>query len=232
MNCIIGGTSLLHSKIFSGWDEEVIKTPYGKISVRIDKKNIFLQRHGFLHHLPPHKINHRANIWALKNLNVQKMLSINSVGSLKIKLKPGTLIIPHDFISPWNIVTFFDNEMRFTVPEMNKILQKYIYKVCKEIKIPVYPGGVYIQTIGPRLETRAEINMLKKFGDVIGMTLASEATLCMEYNIPYASICSIDNYCNGVIKRPLTMNEIEKNIKININKIETIIQVILSRAFS
>jgi len=231
MNCIIGGTSLLHSKLFFEWDDTVIETPYGRTHLKINKNTVFLQRHGIAHATPPHNINHRAHIQALKDLHVEKILSINSVGSLKNTLKPGTLIIPHDFISPWHIVTFFEDEMKFTIPAMDESLRTYICTLCKDITIPVHEGGVYIQTIGPRLETKAEINMLKRYGDVVGMTMASEATLCIEYNIPYVSICSIDNFCNGIVKKPLTFQEIEKNAATNRTKIETIVQEVLSRDF-
>ena len=147
--------------------------------------------------VPPHMINHKANIQAMKDLGIEKIIAINSVGSLKTTLKPGTFIIPDDFISLWQIPTFFDREMKFIVPEMDKKLGKLLYDRCKEHIAHLHFGGTYIQTTGPRLETKAEIRMLKDYGHIIGMTMASEATLCMEYGIPYASLCSIDNYCNG-----------------------------------
>ena len=92
-------------------------------------------------------------------------------------------------------------------------------------------GGVYIQTIGPRLETKAEINLLKRYGHVVGMTMASEATLCMERELAYASICSVDNYCNGVLKEPLTMEEINLNWQKNVNAVEMFIKILIERNF-
>lgn len=102
----------------------------------------------------------------------------------------------------------------------------HLHKHCKSLKLPVKNGGIYIQTRGPRLETKAEISMLKKFGDVVGMTMASEVTLCLEYDIPYASICSVDNYCHGIAKTPLTMDEIQRNVMSNLKHIERLIQSI------
>lgn len=174
-------------------------------------------------------INHRANIQALKDLGAEKVIAINSVGSLKLSLKPGTIIIPDNFISIWNVPTFFDREINFIVPEMEKKLGTSLCNLCKELKIGVRYGGVYIQTIGPRLETKAEIVMLKPYGHVIGMTMASEATLCMEYEIPYASLCSIDNYCNGILRVPLTMEKIKKNVTKNIKTIEGVIESLIAR---
>jgi purine nucleoside phosphorylase len=231
MNAIIGGTSLLASSVFPSWKNRNIKTPYGNIGIKVSSSTVFLQRHGNPP-APPHTINHLANIWALRKLGVEKIISINSVGSLKASIKPGTLMIPDDFLSVWGIPTFFDKEMRFFIPEMDKPLALYLHDLCKELGVRVKNGGIYIQTIGPRLETKAEINMLKRFGDIVGMTMASEATLAMEYGIPYASLCSIDNYCNGIIKRSLTMEQIMANVQKNLGSIERIITALVKRNFA
>jgi 5'-methylthioadenosine phosphorylase len=230
MNGIIGGTSLLNSSICTAWDEGKIETPYGDIYAKVKDNMVFIQRHGNPP-VPPHLINHRANIWVFKKLDVNKILSINSVGSLKLKFKPGTFVIPDDFISLWNITTFFENEMKFIVPEMYEDAREYLTVLCKELRINAHCGGTYIQTAGPRLETKAEIMMLKRFGDIVGMTMASEAILCMEYEIPYVSLCSVDNYCNGIIKVPLTMEEIGRNWQDNMNAIETIIKAVIEKDF-
>jgi len=231
MNAVIGGTSLLSSSIFRSWKKRNIKTPYGDIRVKTGNDTVFLQRHGSPP-VPPHTINHRANIWALQKLGVQKIVSINSVGSLKASIKPGTLLIPDDFLSVWNIPTFSDKEMRFFIPEMDKPLAGYLRGMCKELDIRVKSGGIYIQTTGPRLETRAEINLLKRFGDIVGMTMASEATLSMECGIPYVSLCSIDNFCNGIVKTPLTLDQIRDNVLRNLDNIERIIQTLIQKDFT
>jgi len=218
----IGGTSLIDSTIFKNWSQKKVKTPYGTVSLKNEENSFFLQRHGNPP-LPPHRINHRANIWALKSVGAERIIAVNSVGSLKLKIKPLTFLIPDDYLSLWNIPTIFDNEMKFTVPRMYTKLAVQLYKHCRTLKIPIKHGGIYIQTQGPRLETKAEINMLKRFGDVVGMTMASEVTLCLEYGIPYASICSIDNYCHGIAKVALTMDEIQENVRKNLQYIETMI---------
>jgi 5'-methylthioadenosine phosphorylase len=112
---------------------------------------------------------------------------------------------------------------------MDTRLGKLLYSMCKDQVAHLRFGGTYIHTTGPRLETKAEIMMLKNYGHVIGMTMASEATLSMEYGIPYASLCSIDNYCNGLIKVPLTMQEITDNIARNIKIIEEVIEMLITR---
>jgi 5'-methylthioadenosine phosphorylase len=221
----IGGTSLIGSTVFKNWSQQQVKTPYGTVSLKNDKNSLFLQRHGNPP-LPPHRINHHANIWAMKSVGAEKIIAINSVGSLKLRIKPGSFLIPDDYLSFWNIATFFDSDMKFTVPRMDVELAAQLHKLCKTYRLAVQLGGIYIQTPGPRLETKAEINMLKRFGDVVGMTMASEVTLCLEYGIPYASICSIDNYCHGIAKTPLTMDEIKKNVARNLQRIELLIESI------
>ncbi len=208
-----------------------IETPYGETCAKVRENDVFIQRHGNPP-VPPHLINHRANIWAFKYLGVQKIFSINSVGSLKMNLKPGTLIIPDDFISLWDVPTFFDREMKFTVPVMHEGLQEHLYGLCMRVGLKARRGGVYIQTKGPRLETRAEVRLLSRFGDIVGMTMASEATLCLEYEIPYASLCSIDNYCHGIVKMALTMEEIEGNCRKNQEQIERLIPRMLQKDYS
>jgi purine nucleoside phosphorylase len=225
----IGGTSLIDSTIFKGWPQKKVKTPYGVVALQKEQNSIFLQRHGNPP-LPPHRINHKANVWAMKHLGVQGIVAINSVGSLKFAIKPGTFLIPNDFLAIWHIPTFFDDEMRFMVPRMDADYAAHLYQRCRAIKMPVKNGGIYVQTQGPRLETKAEINMLKKFGDIVGMTMASEVTLCLEYGIPYASICSIDNYCHGIAKIPLTINEIQENVQKNLQNIEKLIESIHQEA--
>jgi len=225
---LIGGTSLMNSQIFSSWKTQRMKTAYGTIQVRTKGNAFFLQRHGEPP-VPPHMINHKANIQAMKDLGADSIIAINSVGSLKTAIKPGIFIIPDDFISIWQMPTFFDREMKFIVPEMDRKLGKSLYNLCKELRIDLRLGGTYIQTIGPRLETKAEIAMLKPYGHVIGMTMASEATLCMEYDIPYASLCSIDNYCNGILRVPLTIDKIKKNVIKNTKTIERVIESLITR---
>ena len=230
MRAIVAGTSLLASSVFKDWDEVPVETPYGKATVQRASQHLFLQRHG-KKAVPPHRINHHANIWALRSLGVEGVIAINSVGSLKSNLKPGTFIIPDDFVSKCAIPTFFDFEMRFTIPLMDPAYGQRLYHVCTAMEVETTLGGIYVQTQGPRFETKAEVNILKKEGDVVGMTMASEATLCMEYAIPYVSLCSIDNYCNGVIKTPLAIGEIEEQIARNGKTVEAIIHTILSEGF-
>ncbi|HAR96622.1 MAG TPA: hypothetical protein DCR97_11770 [Deltaproteobacteria bacterium] len=226
MKAIVGGTSLLDSSLFGEWDERNIQTPHGEVQVRQAGGFAFLQRHG-RKKVPPHVINHHANIWALKTIGATAVMAINSVGSMKIALKPGSFVIPNDFMAPWVIPTFFNSQMRFTIPSLDPALSGTLRNLCEQLGLHVTWGGVYAQTLGPRFETKAEINFLRKYADIVGMTMASEATLSAECGIPYASLCSVDNYANGIARKPLTMQEVEDNVRSNRDTIELLIGTLL-----
>ncbi|HEY3276409.1 MAG TPA: MTAP family purine nucleoside phosphorylase [Syntrophorhabdaceae bacterium] len=223
IRAVIGGTSLMQSTLFAEWKDITRETPYGAVAVKTEGRHFFVQRHG-IPPLPPHRINYRGYIWALNALKVKEIIAVNSVGSLKPGLKPGSFVIPHDFLSFWDVPTFWDDEMKFTVPEMDEELRGRLSKACEDIGMERPASGIYVQTRGPRLETRAEVGVLKKMGDVVGMTMASEATLCIEAGIPYASICSVDNYCNGIVGRRLTMEEIGRTGLKSLGAIETLLK--------
>jgi purine nucleoside phosphorylase len=208
-------------------EQRTIDTPFGRpsdhftIGLLGSKEVVFLPRHG-TEGIPPHRINHRANIHAFKELEVSGVIGVNSVGSLKEQLPPGWVVIPHDYLSPWEIPTYYEHHAVHITPALDEGLRERLIRTAAGAGIDFAPQGVYIQTIGPRLETKAEIAMLRGFGDVVGMTMAHEATLCQEAGLAYASICSVDNYCHGIIDRPLTAEEIVERAKENaatINKV-------------
>jgi 5'-methylthioadenosine phosphorylase len=207
---IIGGKSLLETNFWKRGKKKKILTPYGKVDFSLSKNLILVCRHGKKGKIPPHKINHRANFFALKKLGRKFVFSFNSVGSLKKKIKPGHFLIPDDFID-FDPPTFFNKKSIFSTPEISENLRKILIGISKKLKLKFWPKGVYFNTKGPRLETRAEINLIKNFADVVGMTMAKEATLAKELNLEYASFCSVDNYAHGITKKSLTQKEIEKN---------------------
>jgi len=203
---IIGGTSLLGTNLgdFRGG---FVGTEYGKVYILKGEDAIFIPRHGKERKIPPHRINHRANIKAFEKEGIKKIISMNSVGSLKKELKPGSIAVPDDYIA-LNTPTFYDDEIVHITPELDEELRQIIIKTAKDLGIKVIPKGIYFQTTGPRLETKAEINLMKNFADLVGMSLASEATLSQELGIGYASICSVDNYANGIIDEELDFEEV------------------------
>jgi 5'-methylthioadenosine phosphorylase len=209
-------------------DKRVMETPFGGPSDHFTigrlggREVVFLLRHG-PHGIPPHRINHRANVYALKKLEVTEIIGVNSVGSLREELPPGWIVIPHDYLSPWGILTFYEHHVAHITPSLDARLRERLIRGAQGAGVACAQEGIYVQTIGPRLETKAEVAMLRNFGHVVGMTMAHEATLCQEVGVAYASICSVDNYCHGIIDAPLTEREIAQKARENAAAINTIL---------
>ncbi len=210
-------------------DEFEAETPYGKPSSKVQiievngRKASFIRRHGPEHTIPPHMINHRANIYALHSLGVKNLISIGSVGSLKEGIKPPAIVIPEDYISPFRVDTFFDDKVEHITPEMDDALRNDLRESALSLGIEVHFGGVYLQTLGPRLETKAEIRMYSRFADIVGMTVGSEATLSQEIGMRFAAICSVDNYAHGIGGEVPEFREILERSKINQERTKAIV---------
>ena len=207
---IIGGTSLFGTEFFKGFKEECIETEHGKAYLLTSEGAVFIPRHGKDRKIPPHRINHKANIKAFEMRGVKRVIGVNSVGSLKKELKPGSVVVPDDYIALCNIPTFHDDEIVHITPALDEGLRQRIIKAAREVGMEVNQKGIYFQSTGPRLETRAEINFMKSFADLVGMSLASEATLAQELGIAYASICSVDNYAHGIVEEDLDFKKVIK----------------------
>jgi 5'-methylthioadenosine phosphorylase len=194
----ISGTSIVNSTLFSSWEVKTVETKYGSVTYKAHGDHVLINRHGYHFPLPPHSINYRANISALAGLGIQDIVSLNSVGSLKRDLPPGTFVSCSDYVCfQQGPVTFFDDELRGGAPGIaNNLIAKIAAELAPEIVI--HPGKVYVQMRGPRFETKAEIRVVKDWGDVIGMTAAHEADLCTEIGLRYNSLALIDNYANGL----------------------------------
>jgi len=225
---IIGGGSLYHLDFLQKEKMKKQNTPYGEVFYFLIKNIPLILRHGPKRDIPPHQINYRANIWAFNDLGVKKIYGFNSVGSLKRKFKPKTFLIPNDYIN-FDILSFYDQECRHIVPELSKSIRNDFINICQKFGFKFQKRGIYFQSKGPRYETKAEIQRLKKFAHVVGMTMAKEATLSKEKGIEYASLCSIDNYSHGIVKKLLDQEVVEKyELEINV-KIEKIVQEILKQ---
>ena len=213
---IITGTSLI-GKQFEG-TKKTIRTKYGNAEVFEWDRAIFLPRHGMNADIPPHKINHLANIMALQKSGVDGVVGVYSTGSLKLDIPPGTLVVPHDYIDLGGCLTFYDDEIRHVVPELDQGLRDRLIQASHG-----RDRGVYVRTRGPRFETKAEISMLSRYADLVGMTMASEAALCSEIGIPVAAICTVDNYANGVSDQELSYETVTKNAEKNRSMVEEMI---------
>lgn len=228
---IIGGTGF--EKLFMGMQQVRLGTPYGispPISLgKIGGRNIsFLPRHGPEHSVPPHKVNYRANIYALYQMGVERVLAINAVGAINTNFKPGDIVIPHDFadFTKARPTTFYDEapvtHIDFSQPYCPEIREFLIENVGKT-GLRSWHRAVLVCTEGPRFETPAEIEMFRRLGfDVVGMTGAPEAVLARELEMCYATLCFVSNMAAGMQER-LTPSEVSKVSKQIIPKIEQIL---------
>jgi 5'-methylthioadenosine phosphorylase len=224
---LIAGTAFSRIGLSEKTKPLQVPTRFGNVTVLESDDIIFVPRHGLGDDTPPHRINHRANLSVFKELGIPRIVGVNSVGSLKREIPPETLVIPHDYINLWGIQTLFDNEIQHITPALNEDLRQVILIVAEKREIEVVAEGIYIQTTGPRLETRAEIQLLRHFGDIVGMTMAIEATLAEELAIPYASICSVDNYCHGISEVPLKAEDILRTAQSNMERAKRLVLAIV-----
>jgi 5'-methylthioadenosine phosphorylase len=197
---IIGGTSLLFSTL-PEMEKKQVDTPFGNAELLFGNV-VMLMRHQ--QDLPPHRINFRANLAALALAGVDHIIAFGSSGSLNHDITPGTLVIPTDYISMTEIPSIHDHAVAHVMPELSLSLSQDLRRILPAARL----GGTYVQTRGPRFETVAEIAALSRFADIVGMTLASEATLACELTIPFAAICTVDNYANGLADGVLTWDEV------------------------
>lgn len=211
MLAIIGGGGLTQLSNMEIERREVVRTPFGEPSGALvfgrmcNEPVVFLARHGYGHTIPPHLVNYRANIWALKDARVSGIVSVASVGGIRAELGPGTLMVPDQIIDyTWGRKsTFFEGgdtpvrHIDFTHPYDQALRQRLLAAISAAGEYAV-DGGVYASTQGPRLETAAEINRLDRDGaDIVGMTGMPEAALARELDLPYAAIGVVVNYAAG-----------------------------------
>ena len=230
---IMGGTGVYDPKMFKLKETLKLSTPYGAPSDDIQIGDMggvriaFMQRHGPGHIYPPHKVNYRANIWAMKQLGVERIISPCAVGSLQEEFEPGQIAIVDQFIdfTKSRDYTFYDGPRTVHVSAADPIcgeLRGLFIKEAKKNKIPFHKEGTYICIEGPRFSTRAESRMFRAFADVIGMTLCPEAQLARELEICYVSLAMITDY-DVWAEHPVDVDTILRTMSENLDKIRTLI---------
>jgi 5'-methylthioadenosine phosphorylase len=200
MLAIIGGTSLRYAGLPST-GRQLVATPYGRAEVLSGKVPILLRHQ---QGAPPHRINHRANMAALALLGVNRVIAIGSSGSLKPDIEPGSIVIPDDYISFSEIPSIHDYAIEHVHPGLSPGLMDDLSRIVPAARM----GGVYAQTKGPRIETIAEVRMLGRVADIVGMTVASEGTLACELGMEFAALCTVDNFASGLGCATLTFEHI------------------------
>jgi 5'-methylthioinosine phosphorylase len=246
MLAIIGGSGLTRLSTLSIAHREVVRTPYGEPSSALlfgqigDRDVVFLARHGHGHTIPPHRVNYRANIWALKARGVDSVLGVASVGAISRLHGPGDLVLPHQIIdySSGRESTFFDGGDRtvvhvdFTHP-YSPALRARCLAAAAAAGIALHDGGVYAAVSGPRLETAAEIDRLERDGaTVVGMTGMPEAVLARELNVGYVSIAVAVNHAagRGQSTHAIVLDRIAPVLETAMDRVRTLIDHVVARA--
>lgn len=217
---VIGGTGVYDPNILSNLSDETVITPYGDVRLIVgsyrDKPVVFLNRHGLDHSIPPHLVNYRANIAALKKLGVKNVLATGAVGSLNPAMQPGHFIFVDQFLdfTKCRQQTFFDGgasgvvHLDMTEPYCPG-LREILSRAARSLGLPAHSAGTYVCCEGPRFETAAEIKMYRQLGgDLVGMTGVPEAPLAREAEMCYATIAMVTNYAAGISPTRLTHQEV------------------------
>lgn len=235
---IIGGSGLYKIGIENSYEVD-IDTPFGKPSDKIligtlkGVKYAFLPRHGKGHRIMPSEINYRANIFALKKLGVEKVLSISAVGSMKEDIPPGKMVLPDQFIdfSKKRESTFFGNgivaHVSMAEPVCN-VFRNTIKNVIESLGYPLQYGGTYLCMEGPQFSTKAESFLWRSMNiDVIGMTNMPEAKLAKEAEICYVTLAlSTDYDCWHEEEKAVSVETIIKTLNDNVEKAQNILKVL------
>jgi 5'-methylthioadenosine phosphorylase len=203
---IIGGTGVYDQDSFENVKEVKIFTPFGETSDLVsvgDYKNIkiaFIPRHGKNHTIPPHRVNYRANVWALKQLGIKRIIALTAVGSLRQDYGPGTFVVPDQFIdrTKKRLDTFYEGGQVCHISTADPFceqLRKIFLKRAKKLNISIKKTGTYVCIEGPRFSTRAESRLFQLWkADIVGMTLYPECVLAREAELCYVSISIITDY--------------------------------------
>jgi 5'-methylthioadenosine phosphorylase len=224
---IIGGTGVYDQESFEDVKEIKVFTPFGETSdlvsvgVYRNVKVAFIPRHGRNHTIPPHRVNYRANVWALKQLGAKRIIASAAVGSLREDYGPGTFVVPDQFIdrTKKRLDTFYEGGQVCHISAADPFceqLRPFFIKTAKKQGLDVKENGTYVCIEGPRFSTRAESRLFQMWkADVVGMTVYPECVLAREAELCYVSICMVTDYDVWAESPVSTKEVIEKAHKSN-----------------
>ena len=237
LTAIIGGTGLDQLDDLHIQRRATVDTPFGTPAAPLNygqlqgRDVIFLPRHGDAHALPPHKINYRANLWALKQAEVTDIIAVAAVGGITPAMHPGRIAVPEQIIdyTYGRAHTFFETDLDqvvhidFTTPYCATLRQRLI-QAARQVGLDICTQGVYGATQGPRLETAAEIRRLERDGcDLVGMTGMPEAALARELELSYACCAVVVNWAAGKTAGVITMDEIKRHLQTGITDVKQLL---------
>lgn len=214
---IIGGTGVYDPDLLGEPQEEAITTPYGSVALMTGsfqgQRLLFLNRHGSGHTVPPHRVNYRANVWALRAAGVTRVIGTAAVGSLNLAYAPGHMVLLDQFMdfTKSRPATFFDDQVVHTdlTHPYCADLRTHLHDAARKLDLITHPRGCYVATEGPRFETPAEIRAFRILGgDVVGMTNVPEVVLARELGLCYATVALVTNYAAGLTSESLSHAEV------------------------
>lgn len=235
---IIGGTGVYDPTWLEGAVDRLVETPYGFVTLTEghlkaggSEPVVFMNRHGAGHSVPPHRVNYRANVWALKAVGVDRVVATAAVGSLNLAMPPGSMVLVDQFLdfTKTRPATFFDGE------DGRVVHTDVTHPYCEQSRarivdgagglgLPVTMGGVYVTTEGPRFETPAEIRAFRLLGgDVVGMTGVPEVVLARELGLCYAGIAMVTNFAAGISPDVLTHEEVLEVMAQNVGRLREVL---------
>jgi 5'-deoxy-5'-methylthioadenosine phosphorylase len=238
---IIGGTGLTSLDGLVVTHREVVRTPWGEPSGPITHGTLggqevaFLARHGSGHTIPPHKINYRSNIWALKQIGIKRVVAVATVGGIHPAFTPATIAIPDQIVDyTWSRGhTFFEDDLTdvvhvdFTEPYCPD-LRSALIDAAAAAEVTALDWGTYATTQGPRLESAAEIDKLERDGcHMVGMTGMPEACLAREAGLRYAHCALVVNAAAGRGESTISMGDIKKNLKVGMRSTRALLECFL-----
>jgi 5'-methylthioadenosine phosphorylase len=244
---IIGGSGLYKIEGFKNIKEVAVDTPFGEPSDKFvigdleGREVVFLPRHGRGHRLSPSEINYRANIYGMKKLGVERIISVTACGSLREQIKPLDFVIVDQYVDRTNHareMTFFEKglvaHISFAHPvckELSDILYAASYEATKKTDITVHQSGTYINMEGPAFSTLAESKLYRSWNmDIIGMTNMAEARLAREAEICYATLAAVTDFdCWHPEFETITIDMVIKNLQKNIENAKKIISLLIHK---
>ena len=237
---IIGGTGIYSPEALQGFEEKVIDTPYGQALCNIGElagnQVVFITRHGVGHKTAPHKVNYRANIWALKSLGTEEIFATTAVGSLNPEMKAGHFVVCSNVLdfTKSRINTFYDTPERgvvhvdFSYPYCPCVRERVI-RCLEKMNITFHKEGVYVATEGPRFESAAEIKAYAMLGgDLVGMTNMPECILAREAEMCYSTCSIVTNMAAGISPTPLSHMEVVEAMGKSINNMNKLIAAFIN----
>lgn len=240
---IIGGSGLYEIEGLKQTERVRLATPFGEPSDEFILSNlegqevVFLPRHGKGHHLIPSELNFRANIYGMKKLGVERIISVSAVGSLKEEIRPQDLLLPDQFVDHTNQArqtTFFGQGIAAHISFAEPVcptLVKTVFSCAQELGLSIHPQGTYLNMEGPAFSTKAESFLYRSWGmDVIGMTNMPEARLAREAEICYATVAMVTDYdCWREEEETVSADLILQNMRKNVENVKKLIRTVIPK---